>query len=212
MSPPLIVLGAGGHAKVLIDALQQTSVPILGIVDRKKEKVGTTILGVPVLGTEDSIEAHAPISVWLVNAVGSAGSMITRRVLYETFKAKGYRFASVIHPSAISAQDVQLAEGVQIMAGAVVQAGCAIGENTIVNTGVNIDHDCAIGSHVHLAPGVILSGDARVGDSSHIGSGATIIQGIRVGKGALIAAGAVVTRDIPAGARALGVPARFVDR
>jgi sugar O-acyltransferase (sialic acid O-acetyltransferase NeuD family) len=210
MSLPHIILGAGGHAKVLIEALQRSAIPILGITDSDGCKIGSSLLGIPVIGTDEMLREHAPDSILLVNGLGSVRTVVNRMLLYEKFKAMGYRFASVIHPSAVIAGDVDLAEGIHVMARAVLQPGCTVGVNTIINTGVVLDHDCRIGRHVHLAPGAILSGGVQVGHNTHVGTGAVIIEGRRIGDSVLIAAGAVVVGDIPSGAKAMGIPARVI--
>lgn len=204
----IIILGAGGHAKVLLDAL--AGFEVLGLADNDPAKVGTLVAGLPVLGNDDVVMAHASDRVVLVNGVGSVGNNAIRRTLFVRYKDAGYVFLQVRHGSAIVAADVVLAEGVQIMAGAVLQTGCSIGVNSIVNTGAIIDHDCRIGAHVHIAPGAVLSGDVDVGDNVHIGVGATVIQGVRIGAGSLVGAGAVVLRDLPAGAKVAGVPAKEI--
>ena len=207
---PVIILGAGGHAKVLIDALLLRSVELLGITDADAGKKGHTLLGVPVLGGDAEVMKHPAEAIRLVNGVGSVRVNPLRRQLFEQFAGKGYRFASVAHPSAIIATDVALSEGTQIMAGAVVQTGCHIGTNALINTGSIVDHDCHIGNHAHISPGVTLSGGIRIGENSHIGTGATVIQGIQIGRNSLIAAGAVVIRDVPDGVTVAGVPAREI--
>lgn len=208
MSLPIIILGAGGHAKVMIDALLASSAVIAGVVDPDLTLTGTNILGVPVLGGDDVVNKFPPSQVQLVNGLGSVGLPVKRQQLFERFKGLGYNFATVVHPSAVVASDVVLGEGAQVMAGAVIQPGCRIGLNSIVNTRASVDHDCIIGDHVHIAPGVTLSGGIAVGTCSHIGTGATVIQGISIGNGGLVAAGSVVTRDISDGLMVRGVPAR----
>jgi UDP-perosamine 4-acetyltransferase len=143
-----------------------------------------------------------------VNGLGSVESTAKRAALFQRFKGKGYRFATVVHPSAVVAGDVVLEEGVQVMAGAVIQPGTRVGENTIVNTGAIVDHDCALASHVHVAPGAVLSGGVSIGEGTHVGTGAKIIQGVRVGSHSLVAAGAVVVDPVGERARVFGVPAR----
>jgi UDP-perosamine 4-acetyltransferase len=215
---PLIVLGAGGHAKVLIDALQQQSAEILGVTDRDAERKHQLMCGVPIIGNDEAVMAYPAERIYLVNAVGSVRTGSRRRELFERFNRLGYQFTSVIHPSAIMAADVVCAKGVQIMAGALVQVGSFIGENTVINTGAIVDHDCQIGAHVHISPGAVLCGGVQVGEGAHIGAGATVIQGIRIGKNSLVAAGAVVVRDVPDGMMVMGVPAKekkqdsYVDR
>jgi UDP-perosamine 4-acetyltransferase len=212
MTPPVIVLGAGGHAKVVIEALHRSSVAILGIVDNDPARVGEKLLGVPVIGEDDAVLLHPADSVRLVNALGSVGVSKGRRILFQKMKEKGYYFYLVVHPSAVIAEDVVLSEGAQVMAGAVIQPGTHIGRNAIVNTRASIDHDCRIGDHVHVAPGATLSGGVAVGSGAHIGTGATIIQGITIGSDSMVAAGAVVVRDVADGTTVKGVPARGMDR
>lgn len=210
MNLPVIILGAGGHAKVLVDALQLAAVKIVGIVDTDAGTHGTSLLGVRVLGGEEVLPLHDPKQVRLVNGLGSVGLPEKRRQLFESFRKRGYTFQSVLHPSAVIGSGVILGEGAQIMAGAVVQTGARIGMNVILNTGVRVDHDCVVGAHAHLAPGAILCGGVRVGDASHVGAGATVIQEVVVGAGCLIGAGALVLADVPAGVTAVGVPARSI--
>ena len=117
----------------------------------------------------------------LVNGLGSVGNTELRAGIYYKFKKLGYSFCQVIHPTAILAKDCILGEGVQVMAGVVVNTGTRIAADSIINTGAVVDHDCVIGSHVHIAPGATLSGGVHVGDGSHIGTGATVIQGVSIG-------------------------------
>jgi len=207
VSLPIVVLGAGGHARVLIDALRGRAAVIQGIAEADRSKHGQTLLGIPIIGDEEVL-AFAQDSVRLVNGVGTVRVSLLRRQLHDSFRSKGYRFAAVVHASAIVAPDVVLAEGAQIMAGAVLQTGCRIGENAIINTRATVDHDCVIGKHVHVSPGATLCGNVTVGEGSHVGAGATVIQGIRIGRDSMVAAGAVVIRDIPDNVTVAGVPAK----
>lgn len=208
MSRPLLVLGAGGHARVLIDALLASGRLIAGIVDCDPQLAGTLLLGVPVLGGDEVVDQFLPCEILLVNGIGSVGLPEARTRIFERFTDRGYRFGTVIHPSAVVAADAEIDEGAQLMAGSVVQSGCRIGSNVIVNTRAAVDHDGTIGDHTHLAPGVTLSGGVRVGSGVHIGTGAILIQGITIGDGCLVAAGAVVVNSLAAGSRVRGVPAR----
>ncbi|MDD5170871.1 MAG: acetyltransferase [Syntrophales bacterium] len=208
MNLPVIIIGAGGHAKVLISTLKAIQADIIGLTDVAFDQSDIALRDLPVLGNDDKVLAYAPDRVTLVNGIGAVSSTAKRLNIYEKFKKHGYSFLTVIHPSAIIMDDVSLAEGVQVLAGAVIQTGCAVGINAIINTGAIVDHDSMIGEHVHIAPGVVLSGGVHVGTMAHIGTAATVIQGIRIGEAAIIGAGAVVIKDIPAGATAFGVPAR----
>jgi len=205
MQKPILIMGAGGHAKVLIDALKKLDRTILGILDPSPSM--STVLEIPVLGGNEELERYPPDQVDLINGLGSIKTVSSREQLFNKFKEQGYKFSSVIHPNAILSESCCLGEGVQILAGAIIQVGVELGKNVIVNTGSLVDHDCHIGEHCHIAPGVALSGNVKVGDKTHIGMCAAIIQGIEIGKECLIGAGSVVIRSIPDSAVAYGNPA-----
>lgn len=203
----MIVIGGSGHAKVLVSTLLVQGRKVLGFVELNPSS--PPLLGIAHLGDDSAAFLHAPDQVRLVNGVGSIRSTVLRRTIYERFVQKQYIFATVIHPSAIIAPEVHIEDGVQVMAGAVVQAGSRLGTNAIVNTGACVDHDCWIEAHAHIAPGVTLSGDVHIGKGAHIGIGASIIQGVKVGAASIVGAGAVVVGDVPAGVTVVGVPARL---
>lgn len=203
---PLILLGAGGHARVLLSTVLQLGQHLVGVADPDQAQAAR--LGISYLGGDDSVLGFDPVEVLLINGVGSVASIANRLKVYESFRKRGYRFASVIHPTAIIAPEVKLAEGVQIMAGAILQTGCVVAEDCIINTGARIDHDCVIEMHAHVAPGAVLSGGVHVGARAHVGAGATVIQGVHIGSDAIVGAGAVVLSDVPESCTVVGVPAR----
>jgi sugar O-acyltransferase (sialic acid O-acetyltransferase NeuD family) len=210
MTHPVIVLGTGGHARVVVATLRLLGVQIIGMTDI--DPAGhKEVFGVPVIGTDDVVLRFQPEEIRLVNGLGSTSLPLLRTRLFDRFKRDGYSFFSLIHPSAIIAADAAWGEGTQIMAGAIIQPGCRIGDNCILNTGVAVDHDCRIGNHVHLAPGVTLSGGVTVGDGVHVGTGAVVIQGIEIGDSCLVGAGAVVIDKVTANTKMVGVPAREVE-
>lgn len=212
MSLPVLILGAGGHARVLLEALRSSSRQVAGIVDADVSKTGETVMGFPVIGTDEKVFDFRTDEIELVNGIGSVASTAKRVELFAAFKARGYRFATVAHPSAVIASDAELGEGAQIMAGAVIQVGVKIGMNSIINTRASVDHDCIIGNNVHIAPGVTLSGEVSVEDNVHIGTGATIIQGVHISRSSIIGAGSVVLCNVPEGITVYGVPARKARR
>src|SRR4051812_40697666 len=136
MSLCLVVIGAGGHARVLLDVLARLKLPVLGIVDSDPKKNQLpSIFGVPVLGSDDAVLTLDPSDIRLVNGLGSTGNMSARKHIFDRFKAKGFQFQTVIDPTAWLGSDVHLEEGVQVLARAVLQPGSTLGLNTIVNTG-----------------------------------------------------------------------------
>lgn len=193
---PIILLGAGGHAKVLLDILLGQNAEILGIAEKDGADRPTGLYGIPVIGSDSDVGQYAPDKIVLVNGIGSVGSTALRQKIFEKFKRQGYRFRQVVHPQAMVSRRAELGEGVQVMAGAVVNIGTRIRENSIINTNASVDHDCEIGAHVHIAPGVTLSGGVTVGDGSHIGTGAAVVQGITVGHHSFVEAGGIVMRNI----------------
>ncbi len=209
---PIIILGGGGHAKVLIESLLLTSADIIGFTSKDEGNQIAKAYNIKHLGDDDSLHLFDPKTCLLVNGIGSIGSPGLRKLIFERYKAFHYNFCSVINPNTILSKNIMFDEGVQVMAGAIVQPRVTIGRNSIINTGSIIEHDCSIGEHVHVAPGVTLSGSVSIGCSTHIGTGAKVIQGVKIGEGCIIGAGAVVIRDVPNGAKVIGVPAKEVTR
>ena len=205
---PVIVIGSGGHARVLIETLRMLGRHVMSITDSASERLGQSINGIMIDGSDELVFEHDPNHIELVNAIGSVAVPEVRRRIYIKFASRGYRFTTVVHPSASVSPNARLAQGAQVMAGATVQSGVILGANTIVNTSASIDHDCSIGMHTHIAPGAILSGNVSVGQSCHIGTAASVIQMLNLGAFSFVAAGAVVTKDLPRGAEVRGVPAR----
>ncbi|MBO6518926.1 MAG: acetyltransferase [Rhodospirillales bacterium] len=205
---PVIIIGAGGHAKVLAGLLNAVNAVVIGFTDADTARHGETILGHRVLGGDDVIGTYGPDKVELVLGIGSVRPGPVRHDVWQAYKRDGYRFQSCIHPHAWISPDTEIGAGAQIMAGAVIQPGCRISENSIINTRASVDHDCSIGAHVHIAPGAVLGGTVQVGDGAHVGTGATVIENIRIGDGAMVAAGACVTQDVAANTRVAGVPAK----
>jgi UDP-perosamine 4-acetyltransferase len=212
-SRSVIVIGAGGHARVVADAMLCAGVNVLGFTDADAALWGRTLLGLPVLGGDEVLDHHSPRDVLLANGVGSIDNRAPslRQRIQERLRAAGWRFASVVHPKAILSPRAVLGEGVQLLAGSIVQCGAELGEGVIVNTGSIVEHDVRIGGWSHLAPGAILCGDVRLGRSCHVGAGATVRQGLTIGDGCLIGIGAAAVKDAPPAAVLIGVPARPIN-
>lgn len=198
-SKPLVLLGAGGHAKVLISLARAAGFDLFGVCDPTLSCEGQKQWrGLRVMGGDDVLDTLDPESVGMVNGIGQLVAGNGRRRIFENLKSKGFHFPILVHPTAWVDDTSILREGVQIMAGAIIQADVIIGENSIVNTKAGIDHDCRLGAHVHVAPGATLCGGVHVRDHAFVGSGATVIQGVAIGEGAVVGAGAVLVRDLAA--------------
>lgn len=206
----VVGVGAGGHAKVVLEILRLLDgYELVGLLDPRQELRGTEVLGVPVLGDDSLLPdlygqgiRHAFIGL------GTAGDTEPRQRLYQRVRTAGFQLVDAIHPQATIAMSAEIGHGPTVMARAVLNAAACLGENVIVNTGAVVEHDCIIGDHVHIATGAHLAGNVRVGDGAHVGLGASILQGITVGRRAVIGAGAVVVKDVPERVVVTGVPAR----
>jgi len=202
MGEPLIVIGAGGHAAVVVSAAQAAGLDVQAIFDDNAALFGRELLGVPVLGTIDDIAVDDDRKG--VIAIGSNGAResIASRVTTS--------MVPVVHPDAVVQEEVTLGGGTVVFAGAVRQPRSRIGLHSIVNTGATIDHDCRIGSFVHVAPGATICGDVHLGSGVFLGAGSTVIPGVRVAPGVIVGAGAVVVQDLLAPGTYVGTPARLV--
>ncbi len=206
---PLILLGAGGHAKVLLALTLAAGRAVIGVCDPRLVESGERHWrGLTVLGGDDVLANIDARSHGLINGIGQMPGQTARRRVYEAWRARGFCFPPLVHPSAWVAPGVVLADGVQVMAGAVVQPDSRIGANSVVNTHASIDHDCQVGNHVHIAPGATLCGGVVLDDSVYIGAGATVIQGIRIGAAAVVGAGVSIVREVPGGEVVIGAAVR----
>jgi sugar O-acyltransferase (sialic acid O-acetyltransferase NeuD family) len=205
----LIVLCAGGHARVVIEALLSRGIRPAAVTDSDAARVGQSVGGIPITGPDEDILKMNVNSVELANGLGNRASrtdagLSGRRALFDRFAAAGYSFPVIAHASAVIASDAALGDGAQIMAGAVVQPAAIVGRNVLVNSRAVVEHDCRISDHAHVAPGAILCGGVSVGEGAHVGAGAVVLVGVNVGAGAVVAAGAVIARNVAPGAFAGG--------
>ena len=211
MSTPVIGLGAGGHARVAIEALRlDGSYELVGLLDRDPNLVGKEVLGVPVLGTDELLPTLTKEIHCFFIGLGSIGNTKPRQRLFEYATSLGMSSINIIHPQSIISPSAVIKDGVVILAGAIINSGVSIGTNVIIYTGAIVEHDCRIGDHVVISPGACLCGSVYVGDGAHIGAGATILQGIKIEANSIVGAGAVVLEDVPSGVIVVGVPAKII--
>ena len=204
MNNPLLIWGAGGHAKVVLDIVRGTGCfdPIV-FIDDDLSKTGLSFCGCPVIGGPDELH-HFAGSAFLI----AVGDNRTRARCFGHALESGLSPAALFHPTAIIAPSARIGRGTVVMPGVIVNAGAVIGENCIMNSGAIIEHDCRIGSHAHVSPRVVLGGGVTVGPLAHVGIGAVVLPGAVIGEESIVGAGAVVLKEAPAHSTVVGVPAR----
>lgn len=206
----IVIIGAGGHAKVIIDIILQRkkilndNLIIKGILDdRFYEIEKEELFGIPIIGKIDKIQEFSN-NIHYIIAIGNNN---IRKKIAQNYKK--LEFITLIHPKAIIAENVKIAKGTVVMAGVIINSCATVGEHCIINTGCIIEHDNIIKSYVHISPNATLCGNVFVDEESWIGASSTIIQATKIGKRCTIGAGAVVIKDIKKDSKAIGIPAKF---
>ncbi len=205
----LVIIGAGGHAKVVADIVMRAGrYDPVGCLDDDPATWSRSVMGLPVLGGLDLLgELRSQGIAWCLVAVGDNRS---RLALAARAEAVGYAFPVAVHPRATVAPSACLGPGTVVAAGAVVNPDAVVGRHAIVNSGAVVEHDNILGDGVHISPAAALSGSVIVGDRAHLGVGSRVIPGVRIGADCVVGAGAVVIRDLPDRVVAVGVPARII--
>jgi sugar O-acyltransferase (sialic acid O-acetyltransferase NeuD family) len=195
----LVVFGAGGHAKSLIDLVRSsTGYEPLCVAD--DAPAGADVLGVPVVAAS-ALEALREHGLrYAVNAVGAIGRVQSRIDVGRRLDELGFELPELVDATAFVAASASVAAGAQVFAGAAVCSAAEVGRSAIVNTGAIVSHDCRVGAFTHIAPGALLAGAAEIGEGTLVGMGVTVDIGVRIGDGAIVGNGAVVNADVPAGA------------
>ena len=210
-APRCVILGGGGHARMLLDCLGDGAIIVDGIVDADRKRWGTRLDGCEILGGDERLPELARTGtthfVVGIGSIGKAGLLLRRR-LFELGLRCGLKPLVIQHPSAIRSTHAQVGAGAQLLPGCIVNAGAQIGANVIINSGAIVEHDCVVEDHAHVAPGARLLGKVHVQTGAHVGAGATILQTLTIGANAVVGAGAVVVDDVPAETTVVGVPAR----
>ena len=201
----LVILGAGGHAKVVADAARLSGWTIAGFIDElRPERTGERFAGSEVL--DRTVLDRPEPDLGLAFGIGECA---TRLAAARRMTVLGYPLPVIVHPRSIVASSAEIGPGTQLLAGAIVNPDARLGLAVIVNTGASVDHDCNVGDGVHLAPGVHLAGNVTVGEGTLVGIGTVVKPGVRIGRNCVIGAGSVVLRDVADGAVVYGVPAQL---
>lgn len=199
MKNRLVIIGAGGHGKVVADIALKNGYTDICFVD---DRISGSVMMFPVVGTSTDIERLNDGKTDFVVAIGDNG---TRKKIAEQYAVN---WVSLIHTSAQIAFNATIGKGTVVMANAVINACARVGIHCIVNTGAIVEHDNTIGDYVHLSPSVALGGTVRVGALTHIGIGATVSNNVQICGNCMIGAGAVVVRNIEQSGTYIGVPTR----
>ena len=196
---PMLLFGAGGHAKVVIDCLLDSDLEITGIFDDNSDLV--SLNGYDVVGAYD--ESY----IFDQELIITIGDNHQRQQLTKVIK---HKFGKAVHPSAVVSKYAQLGAGSVVFHNAVLQSGAKVGKHCIINTASSVDHDTVIGDFCHISPKVTLCDKVKVGEGCHIGAGATVIPNITIGKWCVIGAGAVITQNLPDYSLVVGVPGKVI--
>lgn len=197
------IIGASGHAKVVFDAARSSGLGVAGFVDECADEP-SSLMGMPVATDIADLDR---VNSFII----AIGANETRKARFEHYVSLGLTPATVVHSSAIIADDVHVGAGTVVFAGAVVNASTTIGENAVVNTNASIDHDCVIGGHTHIAPGCAIAGGVSIGDGALLGIGTSVIPKVSIGAWSVCGAGSVILGDVAEKSTVVGAPARPVE-
>jgi len=199
----LLILGHGGHGRIVADAATESGYDKIAFLDDRVDRQGDD----PIIGPMTMVASLA--ADW-PEAIAAIGNPAVRLRLFEELVAAGYATPNIVHPSAVVSRGASLGRGVFVGAGAIVNTGARIGDAAIINTGARVDHDCRIGAGAHIAPGVSLSGNVTVGTNVWIGTGSSVRQDITIADDIVIGVGAAVVSNLEATGTYVGVPARIM--
>jgi len=203
MKEAICVIGAGGHARSVINLLRLNTIALSGVFDNSYDKKKKELIaGIPLKGAMDDFPPHAKI-------VLAVGDNKKRHALYKQFKDKVLK-KNILHPSAIIEEATSLGEANLIFAGAYLNTEAKIGDNNIINSHAVLEHEVIVGSHNHISVGAVLCGRVSIGNQCFIGAGATVIDKIKITDGVTVGANAVVVKDICQPGIYVGNPARKI--
>jgi UDP-perosamine 4-acetyltransferase len=210
--PICVILGGGGHAKVLIDCLQcSRAVRLFAVLDANESRWGADLQGIPVMGNDKMLPDLISQGVdSFAVGLGSVGDNSSRQKLFHLGLSYNLHPLTIIHPSAVCSKWAEIGTGSQLLPGSIVNAAAIVGHNVIINSGAIVEHDCQIADHVHIATRACLASTVKIGRGAHIGAGSVVRQLISIGEGAVIGAGSVVVKDVPPHTVMVGVPAREI--
>lgn len=203
--PPILLIGAGGHARACIDVIEQEGrFQVHGLVGSVAE-TGRAVLGYHVLGSDDDLASLREQCAHALVVIGQIETPETRMRMFEDLVRLGYELPVIVSPRAYVSMHARLDAGTIVMHGAIVNAGARIGRNCIVNSRALIEHDVAVSDHCHISTGAVLNGGAAIGEGSFVGSGSVLREGITLGKRCLVGMGLSIRHDYPDQSRIMRV-------
>lgn len=203
----IVILGAGGHGKVVLDVIQQEGrYEPVAFLDADPARAGQTLADLPILGSVNLLPKLRKQDIR--GAIVAIGDNRVRRSYAQLVLQAGLELVNAIHPASSVSPTAQVGRNVLLAAGCVLSTEAVIGDSVIINTGALVDHECVVEEGCHICPGAILAGRVRIGAGAFIGMGAKVLPCLSVGEGATIGAGAVVLSDVPPGVTVVGVPGR----
>lgn len=204
---PFIIIGSGGHAKVVLDLLEEKRENVYGII--AKENEAKEFFGYPIIGNDANLNKFQITKFKIAIGIGfTSNDMSTRERIFYMVRNIGFEVPELVHPSAIISKYAKLSMGCHVLAGSKIGVETKIGMNSIVNTCASVDHDTTIGAHCHIAPGVVVCGSVKIEEKSFVGAGSTVIENISISKNIIIGAGSVVVKDIKKSGIYFGNPAK----
>lgn len=193
---PLIVIGGGGHASVLIDILRVQKREILAVICPDDLSQRSVFNGILHLSKDEDVLNYPPDSVRLVNGIGVLPRSNVKKKLNQYYLSLGYQFETVISEQAWISNEAVIETGAQVFAGAIIQTGAKISAHTIINSKALIEHDSVIGKYNHVAPNATICGQVETSENVYVGASSTLIQNIKLDKNVVVGAGAVVTKNV----------------
>jgi len=190
----LILVGGGGHCKAVIEVAEGAGYTIMGLLD-VPEKIGETVLGYPIIGSDDDIAKYLHEALFLVT-VGHLKEATLRIRLHQLIEEAGGQLATLLADTAQVSRYATIGPGTVVMHHAIVNAGASIGKGCIINTMANIEHDAVIGDYCHISTGVMVNGNCRVGGGTFLGSQSVLVNGVAVAEGCVVGAGSTVRKDL----------------
>ena len=193
---PLIIIGGGGHASVLVDILKVQKREILAVICPDNLSQRSVFNGILHLSKDEDVLNYPPDSVRLVNGIGVLPRSNLKKKLNQYYLSLGYQFETVISEQAWISTEAVIETGVQVFAGAIIQTGAKISAHTIINSKALIEHDSVIGRYNHVAPNATICGQVETSENVYVGASSTLIQNIKLDQNVIVGAGAIVTKDL----------------